>query len=938
MKKNYNFKFALALLVAMLTGVANMQAASYDLWIRGVQVTDENKNNLSVIGDITGSVSYNSTSQTLRLENATITQNDAFYGRTIHCIHSAIDGLTIELVGNNKIENKGDYNYFGMLIEKKCTIKGNRTLTVMALNIGIKVVGAPLIIEKCNVNVNVTSSGQPAYRKAILGTYNEGSPDRASLIVDNAAIAVVNGPIQGFFSGITLTGSSIIYPSGAKIVDGAVCDASGNIINSVVNIAPNNNEKYNLWICGTQVTNSNMDYLRGIPDVRGGDGIYNPNDSTLTFDNIIISPSTQVSAIKSNILGLTINVKGSNNNISSDQLAPTIQFEQETNPVITGGGTLDVTNSVNECAIYCNNTSLNIKECTVVAMGGKRGISGRGKMKVLTFDNATVTAKGAGEGSVVAFRAIDFNDCYIAAPKNACVLTAKNETWKAVCDKDSNIIKDTVKIIPRKLYDLYICGDQVSSLNKDNLNSIPGVTGTASYNPDNKILTLDGATITSSTEAHAIGSDIERLTIEVKGNNNNVSSSTWSTLRLNKLSIINGGGTLNVSHTNGGWALYSNNPSLTIENCTVNATNGNGKRGITGNSSGMLTINNATVTAKGNNDGSITHFSDINLINCAISKPIGGRVSKGADTFNSVRDINGAIISDTVKIEPATVYNLLICGAPVTSLNKDDLSVLPGVSEGKVNYNSDTKILTIDGATISTTGSTCCILSRIDGLKIDVVNTNNLTGNGWSPISFEDDNSGTIEGNGVLNLINNHANDQAIYLRGGSLTIKNCTINGIGGNCGILGGGDDNELTFDNTTVSVIGTNGGSVKNFKKINFVNCEIIKPFGALFNETVKAICYADGTIVKDTVKIKPTGTGVKIIGNQSVVLYPNPVQDVLHIKVEGAVNAVRVYNIHGAVVAQALNNVREINLSHLPTGIYMVRLEVGENVGTMRIIKN
>ena len=70
----------------------------------------------------------------------------------------------------------------------------------------------------------------------------------------------------------------------------------------------------------------------------------------------------------------------------------------------------------------------------------------------------------------------------------------------------------------------------------------------------------------------------------------------------------------------------------------------------------------------------------------------------------------------------------------------------------------------------------------------------------------------------------------------------------------------------------------------------------------------------------------------------MLYPNPVQDVLHIKAEGAVNAVRVYNIHGAVVAQALNNVREINLSHLPTGVYMVRIEVGENVGTMRIIKN
>ena len=167
------------------------------------------------------------------------------------------------------------------------------------------------------------------------------------------------------------------------------------------------------------------------------------------------------------------------------------------------------------------------------------------------------------------------------------------------------------------------------------------------------------------------------------------------------------------------------------------------------------------------------------------SSPIGGRISKGSNNFNAVRDSAGSIIKDTVKIIPATVYNLLICEVPITSLNKDSLSLISVT--GTVNYNPTTKPLTLNGATMSTTGQICCILSRIDSMIIEVIGSNTLIGYLNSPIAYEDNNSGIIQGNGTLNVINSSVNNEAIYMRNGSLTIKNCTLNAICPKYGIFG-------------------------------------------------------------------------------------------------------------------------------------------------------
>lgn len=64
--------FAIPLSIVMVAGLLPVTALAaeptvYDIWVDGVQVTSENKDNLS-----SGTVSYDPTTHTLSLNNATI--------------------------------------------------------------------------------------------------------------------------------------------------------------------------------------------------------------------------------------------------------------------------------------------------------------------------------------------------------------------------------------------------------------------------------------------------------------------------------------------------------------------------------------------------------------------------------------------------------------------------------------------------------------------------------------------------------------------------------------------------------------------------------------------------------------------------------------------------------------------------------------------------
>ena len=70
-------------------------------------------------------------------------------------------------------------------------------------------------------------------------------------------------------------------------------------------------------------------------------------------------------------------------------------------------------------------------------------------------------------------------------------------------------------------------------------------------------------------------------------------------------------------------------------------------------------------------------------------------------------------------------YGLAIAGNKVTSANCNDLSKLDGVS-GKVCYDPTNKVLTLQDATINTGGNINAIYSKIDGITIKIIGTNNL--------------------------------------------------------------------------------------------------------------------------------------------------------------------------------------------------------------------
>ena len=702
-------------------------ATVYNLLICEVPITSLNKDSLSLIPGVTGTVNYNPNTKTLTLNGATMSTTGQ-----ICCILSRIDSMIIEVIGSNTLI--GNLNSpIAYEDNNSGIIQGNGTLNVINSSVNNEAIymrNGSLTIKNCTLNAIC-----PKY-----GIF--GSSGNKTLTIENATVSALgtsHGSIKGF-SQIDLVYSVIIQPAKAVFnsTKKAICDNAGNVITDTVKIIPG----YDLKICGELVTPSNKDSLAVISGVSGKVS-YNPGTKTLRLENATINALPPSTGILSKIEGLTIELIG--NNAVNNNGHSTIQFDGKSGTIL-GGGTLSVTNQANDFAIFASaGASLTIKNSTINAIGGNRGITGNGNSP-LTIQNATITAKGGVDGSITRFSNITLDSCAIFDPIRGRV-SKGTDTYYSVRNLADSVITDTVKILPATVYNLHICGVQVTSLNEDNLNVIPGVTGTVNYNPATMTLTLNDATITSSIEAHAIGSDIKGLTVELKGSND-VSSSTWSTMRFNKSGTIIGNGTLNVNHTNGGWALYSNCPSLTIQSCTVNATNGS--RGITGNENGMLTINNATITAKGTG-GSITHFSSIILDSCAISEPVWARVSKGSNTYYSVRNSVDSVITDTVKILPATVYNLHICGVQVTSLNEDNLSLIPGVSAGTVSYNSDNKTLTLNDASLSTTGNIACIYSTIDGMIIEVIGNNTLNGNGWSPISLEGDNSATIEGSGTLN-------------------------------------------------------------------------------------------------------------------------------------------------------------------------------------------
>ena len=397
-------------------------------------------------------------------------------------------------------------------------------------------------------------------------------------------------------------------------------------------------------------------------------------------------------------------------------------------------------------------------------------------------------------------------------------------------------------------YALTIAGTKVTSANCNDLSKINGVSGTVKYNPTTKVLTLQNAVIKSTGENEGIDSKIGGLTISVIGTNS-ITASGFSALRTDQThTTIKGGGKLVLSGEYFGlYAMWKS--SVTIEDCEIECDGSFG----TNNNNAEITIDNATVTAKGNTFETMRGIQKLTLNGCAITEPEGAVYDP---TLRGVA-LNGKLVRDKVVIkdESVTKYGLTICGEEVTSANCGNLSVIDGVS-GTVSYDPGNKLLTLQNATISYDKNNA-IVSYIDGLMIKVIGTNTLAAVDNATLSFREPL--TIMGGGVLNV--KSKSDCAIFANETNLTIDNCTVNAESGAYGIAGkSGSSEKFTIRNATVTAIGTGYGSICDFAELNLKGCYITEPSGATFSSSMHGIVL-NGEIVKSKVVIKKDPTAIE-----------------------------------------------------------------------------
>ena len=88
--------------------------------------------------------------------------------------------------------------------------------------------------------------------------------------------------------------------------------------------------------------------------------------------------------------------------------------------------------------------------------------------------------------------------------------------------------------------------------------------------------------------------------------------------------------------------------------------------------------------------------------------------------------------------------------------------------------------------------------------------------------------------------------------------------------------------------------------------------------------------------DDIKVTAGNTAsISEVENSNVVLYPNPVTNILNIEAQG-IQEVNVLDVNGRTV-MSLQNTNRIDMSNLSNGVYFVRVITAEGVSTQKIAK-
>lgn len=315
-----------------------------------------------------------------------------------------------------------------------------------------------------------------------------------------------------------------------------------------------------LWVEGMEVTDSNEE---SIP-ITGGSASYDPSVRTLTL-------------INANIVCYGNEEYGIYN---SDQ----------PNLIIKPVGTCHITTQDFGIRIDCN-TYINGNE------GGTLSVESEYEGTVRGDNNADLILR----------------DCHIRYP----IFASYNKTTGRVISWSGSETKDAVTFAPEEAYDLYF-STRVTKANKDDIKTSEIKSGTASYNPDSKTLTLDNVDIISNEDC--LMSKIDGLTVKLIGDNK-LFSGRDEVIWLLANAKFTGDGTLTVEGDEADGVLLGwNDVTMTIDNTTMKISSNNDGSAIWGGASysnKKMVIKHSRVTlfSAGTGD-TVTGLDALELVNC----------------------------------------------------------------------------------------------------------------------------------------------------------------------------------------------------------------------------------------------------------------------------------------------------------------------------------
>lgn len=613
--RQVSMRMFLTLVLIVMSSAFVMAQETYGIKIAGEYITGYNRYDLTEINGVSGKVYFDPNTRTLTLDNATI---EADGSNAI--LNQDCDYLVIELIGTNTINVT---NSAGIYLQKETSILGTSgsKLTITSNKGAVLFENSPLEINNCWLEVE---------GKWGISAGNNVAEEVLKIRNSHVEAKGTSGSICDI-SGLKLEGSYIYSPSNAAYdADTKSVAVNGVTVKEKVVIEPG----YGFKIAGEDVTSLNCKDLSVIDGVDGKIS-YDPETNTLTMEDVTINTTDLNGIWNKKVKGLKINLVG-NNTITSSVACISI-IEPST---ISGSGTLRLKSSEN-CGLYLP-SSLTVEGVKLYAEG-KWGIAGQLSQKsgnVLTIRNAYVEATGS-KGSIIDVEDLVLDGSSITQPTGA----AFDANVHAVA-LNGEAVTDKVVVEPDS-YGIYIADKPVTTLNYKDLTSIYGVSGSASYDPDTKTLTLDNATIErNSTDGTGIvNKTVSDFTVKLIGKN--TVTADLASMVLNQTSTITGDGSLYLTSKRF-CGLDMESASVTIDNTSLFVKGGYGIAGFIGAESEVLTVRNSHVEAEGSGSGSITLISNLILDNCAITQPVGAEF----DADQRAVVLNGEVFKSKVVIEP----------------------------------------------------------------------------------------------------------------------------------------------------------------------------------------------------------------------------------------------------------------------------------------------